>query len=170
MKRTKYLLMCMAASLYASTSFTQDLVLNLLSGETENYPTADIRSIKFPGNNMVITQHDGTLISMDIASISSYGFDLGLSANAGSAAVATVLKMYPNPASERVQIAYTGRESAVLTVEILDGSGRVVESLYSGSHSSETNLVWHPGAVARGTYLCRVIASDRVVSGKIIVQ
>lgn len=171
MKKLKLFLLFTCALFLGNEAKAQDLVLNLLSGETSNYPVDDIRSIKFPANHMVIALHDGTLISTDISTISSYEFDMNpLSASEGEAANVKVLKIFPNPASERVQIAYTGRESTELTVEILDGNGRLIETLYRGGHAAETNALWHPGAVAKGSYLCRVTAKDRVVTGKIIVQ
>ena len=171
MKNLRLLLLLTSTSLLGPEAFAQDLVLNLLSGETESYPTEDIRSIKFPGNDMVITQDDGTVISMDIAAVASYEFDMStVSSDDREGAYGQALKIYPNPASDRVQITYTGRESAALIVDIVDGTGRTVESLYRGGHATETLLVWHPGALAKGTYLCRVTAGDRVVTGKIIVQ
>ncbi len=167
----KFLVLFSTLVLYSSSLQAQDLVVNLLSGESENYPVGDVRSVTFPGNAMVVNLHNGTIVSFDIADVDTYQFDMNTSIeNLTSAADRQLLTVYPNPAAERVQIAYTGKESDVLMVEILDSTGQLVESLYNGKHWEETRLTWLPSAVAKGTYLCRVTAQDRVVINKIIVH
>ena len=154
------------------TTQAQHLIVNLLSGQSEQYPVSEIRSIKFPANSMVLYQNDGTMVSWNIADIFNYEFDLTLAASDGALDESNVLKIYPNPSSDRVQIEYTGNETGDVLIEVLDGSGRLIEVLYRGPHAEKTKTSWEirSSAVAPGTYLCRVSSSSKMVTGKIIVQ
>lgn len=157
----------------AFTAHGQSLVVNLLSEVTEEYPVSEIRSIKFTASTMVLYQNDGTMVSWNIADIFNYEFDLTLSARDGALDASNALKIYPNPSSDRVQIEYTGSEPGDVMIEVLDGSGRLLDVLYRGRHAEKTKAEWdvRSAGAAPGTYLCRVIGSNsKVVTGKIIVQ
>jgi len=172
MKTPKPLILFFAAMLFSLSLPAQDLIVTLLSGESSNYPVQSIRSMKFPGNTMAINLNNGTTISFNIANIFAYHFDMSVSTEDAADGNRELLKIYPNPASERVQIEYRGKESAHLEIDILDGSGKLITRLYAGPHTGETRVEWNPraAAIAPGQYLCRMNAGERVFSGKIIVQ
>ncbi len=151
----------------------QYLVVNLLSGQTEQYAVSEIRSIKFVTNSMVLTQNDGMVITWDIAHILNYEFDLSMLSSDVEFNQSNALHIYPNPSSDRVQIDYTGREHSPVLIEILDGNGKTIVLLFSGWHEEKTSVSWdiRSASIAPGTYLCRVSSSSsKVVTGKIIVQ
>lgn len=165
-----FILMLIGLSYRASS---QDMIVTLLSGETNIYPIEDIRSVKFPVNDMQINLNNGTVISIPLGNILSYHFDLGLSALSNPADESVQgLRIYPNPTSDRVQIEYRGKKSSSVTIDILDVSGKLLERLYAGAHDGATTVEWRPRAssISPGHYLCRVQAGDTLVSGKIIVQ
>jgi len=169
---TKTFILLILGCAAAGSTQAQHLVVNLLSGQTEQYPVSEIRSIKFPTNNMVLYQNDGTMVSWNIADIFNYEFDLTLSASDGALDESNALKIYPNPSSDRVQIEYTGSETGDVLIEVLDGSGRLTEVVYRGPHAEKTKTNWEirSSAVAPGIYLCRVSSRNKVITGKIIVQ
>ncbi len=163
------LLLLFAITLLPTGMSAQELIVNFAAGGASAYATEEIRSITFPENDMRITLQDGTEIDIDIADIASYQFDTGLSSEDAEGAE-SALTIFPNPASERVQIAYTGKAETELQIDILDGTGRLAETVYQGAHHGRTEVIWQPRGLAKGNYLCRLIAGGEVHTGKIILQ
>lgn len=150
----------------------QQLVVNLLNGQTEQYPVSEIQSIKFPTNSMVLYENNGNITSWNIADIFNYEFDMSSLSTEFEDNESGALKIYPNPTSDQVQIEYSGSKSDNLTIEILHSDGRKLAVLYQGNHTERTSIRWdvRSESISPGAYLCRVASDTKVITGKIIVQ
>ncbi len=79
------------------------------------------------------------------------------------------LKVYPNPAKEKVTIDFEKNLSGNVTIEILDISGRTIRNL-SVSDFNNTKLNVNLNGLATGTYLVSVTTKDEKFSTRIIKQ
>ncbi len=108
-----------------------------------------------------------------MADINSYQFDLATAATSkDNQDTMGALRIYPNPASDIVEIEYTGAKNRNILIEILDGNGRRIEELYQGVHMAKTLLRWDAGVkrIAPGIYYCRVISNTKTVTGRIFIR
>lgn len=171
--RTSYFISILGFALLLCFSIRtqgQDLVVNLLDGQTEQYAVNGIRTVKFVNNYLVMHQNDDVMIGWHIGDILNYEFDMStVSTIDQEARMMNVLRIYPNPSSSWAQIEYISREQSDISIEIFDTRGRLVEVIYQGAHAEETKAKWNILSEP-GTYLCRVRSANKVVTGKIIVQ
>lgn len=174
-KQTLFKMLLFGGLLVSFTTIkAQDLLVNLESGTTENYSISEIRSLTFEETAMVINQNDGTTISFEINDISSYSFDLTNSLDNLTTENNLELKIYPNPSSSLVNISYLSQGSDKISIEIIDQSGRVIKELYNGNHNNnKTEVVWDINSsesISTGTYICKVVNGNKMITKSIIVQ
>jgi hypothetical protein len=150
----------------------QHLKLNLINGDVEELGLAEVRSIKFDVNSLIIYRSNGNVLSWNIGDIEAYKFDLTTAVPSDYRQDFNSLKIFPNPASDVVQIEYTGVANRNLLIEILDSNGKLVEELYRGIHMSETMIRWDAAnsGFASGIYFCKVSTGTKTITGKLILQ
>ncbi|MBU6340685.1 MAG: T9SS type A sorting domain-containing protein [Bacteroidetes bacterium] len=80
--------------------------------------------------------------------------------------------VYPNPASELVNIAFSLENSATVTVEIINLEGKRVASLMNQVNLSEgTQMIqWHSENQPQGLYFYRILAGNKTATGKIVLN
>jgi hypothetical protein len=61
------------------------------------------------------------------------------------------LRVFPNPARERVFVRFEAAEAEEVLVRVTDALGRQVAQLKHGAHAGENTLEWAPAGLARGT-------------------
>ena len=91
----------------------------------------------------------------------------------GGGLLGNPLTVSPNPGRARAQVEYTVARAGRVRVELLDISGRVVETLADRMHSPGHYAVWS-GATRRarlapGLYLVRMTAPDQVTTRKLVM-
>ena len=82
----------------------------------------------------------------------------------------TLMKVYPNPFKEQLNIEITLKHSAWIIIRIYDFLGSVVAELMDrkldpGIHQ----LTWDAKGVKNGMYICWIQAEDKVISSKIFL-
>ncbi|MEM9051584.1 MAG: T9SS type A sorting domain-containing protein [Bacteroidota bacterium] len=157
---------------YASQGFSQSLNINFFNGEIEEYPLAEVQSVKFELNSMIINQTNGEAITINIDQIFYYDFDITNLNTTWYAEKQNVLQIFPNPSSSSVNIEYLSTKTGQTLIEILDNSGRVIEVLFNGLHSENTRVVWEVSekSISPGAYICRVSCPWNVTLRKVIIQ
>ncbi|MDQ3072109.1 MAG: T9SS type A sorting domain-containing protein [Bacteroidota bacterium] len=78
-----------------------------------------------------------------------------------------VLNIYPNPASDVINIDGTG--SGIISVTITDLSGRIVFSQNGGGLTSDTVSIG-TSAFTNGMYIIEVVTVQGVQSGKVLIS
>jgi len=159
-------------ALVISTStygYAQDLVVTLQDNTTETFAIAGIRSIKFGASSMILNQLDGTVTTWNIEDIDNYTFDESTSLPTPAASSISAIQIYPNPASNLVNLKFEIKESSYITAEITDAQGRHVEQLFQGYVQGEQHYQWQ-SQVPKGVYYLRISTSQKLVTKPIIIQ
>ena len=77
---------------------------------------------------------------------------------------------YPNPFNARATIQWSLPEAADLTVDIVNLTGQVVETLHQGHLSAGMySYTWNADAFASGIYVVRMRTADRVFHRKLVL-
>lgn len=79
------------------------------------------------------------------------------------------VEVYPNPASEEFTISYFGRQQHDVTLELIDISGRVLQSTEYAEVLSFSQVVGDE-LLAEGLYFIRITSGEEVVTKKVMVQ
>jgi hypothetical protein len=78
------------------------------------------------------------------------------------------LRIYPNPATDRISIELQAAQGETWSVELLDLTGRVVKSVRGLSSAGVCTL--STDGVAAGSYECRIVEGGRVRTAKVSVM
>lgn len=76
----------------------------------------------------------------------------------------STLKIYPNPAKDRVRVEWNAKERATLT--LLDISGKVIQSQTLNQNYSDIDV----SRLSNGIYLIQVQSAEGLSVGKLLVQ
>ena len=88
----------------------------------------------------------------------------------GTASNYALLANYPNPFNPTTAIHYSIPTSGLVSIEIFDASGRMVSSLMHEKKEAGSYEVQFDGsAYASGTYLCRLISGNTVLTTKLLL-
>jgi hypothetical protein len=81
------------------------------------------------------------------------------------------LNLYPNPVIDAVQLDYYLQKQGLVTIDLMDVSGRIVKELFNASQSSGAHHDSFPidKNLASGIYLLKLTAGDQSLSKKIMV-
>lgn len=83
------------------------------------------------------------------------------------------LMAFPNPFTTSTTLLATGLEpEARLTVDVYGLDGALIESIASGAVPTDgtVRLEWHAAGRASGIYFCRLVAGDRVLNQKLLIE
>jgi Secretion system C-terminal sorting domain/Cleaved Adhesin Domain len=81
------------------------------------------------------------------------------------------VKVYPNPASERIEFSYNQKSSAQVSAQIFDVKGAVVRTITKGMMlSGEQKLAIDIKGLASGNYQLKVAAGNQVLHSSFIVK
>lgn len=148
---------------------SQDLIVTFTNSSTQSFPVSGIRSIKFGVSDMIINQHNGTSTSYAISDINNYAFDTKMSV-LNPKGTQGMLDIFPNPASDLVNIAYESTFAEDIMIDILDASGRLVKQLFKGKHLDKKEYQWKPEGIGSGAYTCRITSENKVITRPVIIQ
>ncbi len=77
---------------------------------------------------------------------------------------------YPNPFNARATISWSLPEAADLTVDVINLTGRVVETLHQGHQEAGVyNHTWNADGFASGIYVVRMRAKNKVFHQKLVL-
>jgi hypothetical protein len=84
--------------------------------------------------------------------------------------VATILNIFPNPVNEETLIQYHVGMQSTVRVDIVDISGRLVETLQDKEQNIGTyNIIYNTTALKQGVYYCTLKIGSLNATKKIIV-
>lgn len=146
---------------------SQNLYVNLKNLSTESFPLSSVRSISFQQGNMLVNGFNGTSTAYPIANILHYNF-----VNTTGYAVPAVhdkVQVFPNPASDEIQIGISSSWEGRISIQIIDASGTCVDKVYEGIHRPGTAYHWKLHLPA-GTYYCLVQNALKTICQPLIIQ
>jgi hypothetical protein len=164
----------LAISLSVSSAiYAQNLVITLSNTSTERFAISDIQSIKFDSASMTLFEWNGTVNTWAIKDIENYAFDELSNIIETATVKIDDLKVYPNPSSNKVHINYQSSRSADISIHIYDISGKLINTLFDGTHHNKTEVTWHAKqneALPAGKYLIKITTESKVISKSVIIQ
>ncbi len=80
------------------------------------------------------------------------------------------LALYPNPVYDVVNIEFNIVKQGIVTIQVVDLSGKVVSSLQSGVKKGKNKLSIDLSHVATGTYIMKAVSGNQVFTGKFIAN
>lgn len=115
------------AILFSGSLFAQtEVFIHYLNNTEETYSITENGKIYFSENNLLIKEDSGTAVSIDVSSIRKLIFNnLTDTATPGIFQNATDIYIYPNPATDYINIACT-EHSEPIQVKIFSLSGMLV--------------------------------------------
>ncbi len=123
--------------------------------------------------NMYITMQDGTVLEFPINEIDALTFDLSTNLELQNEILAKFLeaKVYPNPASDHVNIYYTLADAGKVILEMFNSDGRKITGFSPGwLLSGEYNYRWETSNIHPGMYIFRIFQNNSLVTEKIIIN
>ena len=78
------------------------------------------------------------------------------------------LKLYPNPATDRLYIPYEKEQSGQAVLLVMDISGRVLQQMEFASVVKGSNLQLDVNSLGKGVYLVALITDHRRSIGKFV--
>lgn len=151
------------------------LVLEKKSGSIETFPVSSIRSIKFGTATMKLYQYNPNNIygvdvfTWNIPEIAKYTFSSTADFGKTISSEKRALSVFPNPASEELNIAYTASGEESISIEIFDPSGRKIISVFNGKHRGFR--LYNPSLkLEPGVYFCRLTSDKGTLTKTVIIQ
>jgi hypothetical protein len=85
-------------------------------------------------------------------------------------AVASALKVYPNPMTSSATISYTLAENSNVKLDVYDISGRLVSNVFNGNQAKgDQKATFERGNLTPGVYIYKLQAGSQVETGKIMI-
>lgn len=147
----------------------QNLIVSLTNNTTSTYPISEIQSIKFGTNSMTLYKLNGTINTWSIDDIDHYAFESTSNVKDEVNSVNDKLTIFPNPASEKVNIEYSTNFKGNITIDIIDANGKQIKHIYQGSQKGVIKYVWNTN-VQSGIYYCRIVTENKTLTKKIIIH
>ena len=163
--KTRYILFLL---LLGSMPLMAVLTLNITSktGTKTPFPMVNVKTLTFTGGNLTVTKKDATTNSFALTSMGYLNFsDMILTALAPDTEK-SILKIYPNPVRDVLNIDFQLSNKQYDQIEIIDINGKVVFSKQINSCTNSISVSTFP----KGMYLCRLQNSTLTTSIKFIKQ
>ncbi|MBX2948085.1 MAG: T9SS type A sorting domain-containing protein [Crocinitomicaceae bacterium] len=168
MKNKNYYLLFLLMVISTFT-FGQNLIVTLNNSNTEVFPVADIQSIKFGAEEMILYELNGTANTWSIDDIDNYAFEETVGINEIFQVIQEKLNIYPNPATDKLTVNFESNSSEKITISILDVKGSEVAQIFEGIHNEVTQIEWFVNGQP-GTYFCKIKTTTKTITKPIIIQ
>jgi hypothetical protein len=166
--KIQFALAMLMLSSYATLSQNQ-LIVTLTNGQIDAFNVSDIRSVKFVNNTMNLTDNDGSQSSWNIDNVSQYAFSGASSIVPTTSSKSDQVIIFPNPVSDNFSVKYWSSRAGKISIELLDLNGKVVRSVYEGSHQGKQTYTWTKD-LPSGYYLCRIISESKSITKPFVIQ
>jgi len=150
-------------------TFSQNLVVNLINNTTQTFAISNIKSIKFQSSLMILKENNGTITSWDITNINNYSFTSVLAIDDNIFIEKTSLTIFPNPATNLVNIQFDSNLNSIIKIEIIDINGRIIDQIYKGEHLNGQIYKWNSN-VQKGIYYCRLMTDYKTITKPVIIN
>jgi hypothetical protein len=162
----------LAGLFFVCTGITQaqnQMLVETTTSGTEVYLVSEIRSIKFGPSSMNINRFNGTTATYNIAEIVQYYFADVTSTENKTIILDGNLSINPNPASEQIEIVYTSQDEDLISIDLLDVTGRSIAKIYNGKHQGKQAYKQNLD-VSAVLYFCRIIEDGKIITKPLVVN
>lgn len=145
------------------------LLVQLTSGSTESFPLSDVRSIRFGSETLIINRINAAQVNYNIANVVQYSFGDQTPVNPSYSDPGAKLALFPNPASDFVDVVYTNTKPEPVRIELFDATGRPVYEIFKGIHDGKQTFRQAIG-LQPGLYFCRLSADGKMLTRSLMIQ
>ena len=173
MKNKSYYLLLLLLVTSNSGFGQNNLIVTLNNSSTESFPVADIQSIKFGAEEMMLYELNGTTNTWSIDDIDNYAFEGTSNIDEEVQIIQEKLSVYPNPTTDKLTVNFESNLSGKITISILDVNGREIALLFDGMHNEVTRIEWSVNGqinIIPGTYLCKIKTTTKIITKPIVIQ
>lgn len=171
-------LVCWVFSLFpVLSSVGQNIYVHTTDGATHTYPLIDVNSITFSDNVMNLNLVTEDTVSWNISTVKFYEYDQWyLSVPDGLVVDDQGLNVFPNPASNEVNVRFNLLQDTPLQINIYSISGALVKTVFTGTRQAGIqNFNWScnesdSGPISNGTYLVRVAIGNAQFNKLLIIN
>lgn len=139
------------------------------AGSSTAFELSSIRKLTFSNGNLMVNKADGNSSNLGLNNLRYLSFaDF-------STGILPILKdgeinyrIFPNPATDEIQMSYLSENSGQLRVEIIDLQGKILHQemilTQNGTNTATINI----SRLRRGLYMCRILSDNKSKTIKFI--
>ncbi len=151
-----------------STVSAQTMYVKESSGTQTAYTLSNIQKMSFSSGNLTVTKTDNSSGVYALSDLRYLNFsDVPTDLQEDLSVQSQMLKVYPNPVGDILNINLTGMSEAEGTLSILNVEGKIVLSRQLSNAEVFTLDISH---LPTGIYLCRYSNANEIKTVKIIKQ
>ncbi|HPE76048.1 MAG TPA: T9SS type A sorting domain-containing protein [Draconibacterium sp.] len=134
----------------------------LCDGTVVEADSIPLDAINCGGNesNMIIKDLQGNVVYSENISLKTTAIGIR------NLNVGTTVKLWPNPANDKLNIRYSGKFLPEMTVEICDMTGKSISSEVFRNISDNQEIGLNTESLKTGIYICRVSAAGKTIDSK----
>lgn len=130
------------------------IYINEKSGTKTTIVLSSIRKLTFPSGKIEVLKNDGNTSDYMLSNIQFLNFtDLTTSV---SSIADNKIMVYPNPASDWLQIRYESKNPEKVMVVIVDLKGKVLIQQYYNTNAGTNLTSINVSQIQKGLYICRL--------------
>ena len=146
----------------------QTMYVNESSGTQTAYTLSNIQKMSFSSGNLTVTKTDNSSGVYALSDLRYLNFsDVPTDLQEDLSVQSQMLKVYPNPVGDILNIDLAGMSEAKGTLSILNFEGKTVLSRQA---NNEGVLSLDISSLPTGIYLCRYVSTTEIKTVKIIKQ
>jgi hypothetical protein len=174
--KSKPLALLIAAMLFGSMSYAQSVYFKFTDGTSISYLLNDVQKKTITGSEISIWLTDGTIYNWQLNQLDYYNYEPDLITAVREPFQLQPLQLFPNPAQEKISIAFNLYQKEKTLAEISSVEGKLLHTLElvdvkQGQNSIDWNLRTASGQkLSQGTYILRLISSHISISKKFVVS
>jgi len=157
------------------SGFSQNIYLNYTDGNYQQYVLAEIKNIRFSGDNMLINFNNGNVVTKSVFEIESYNYKAFTSSEPDPIAIEklkklTNFKLYPNPTNEILLVDMDFQKEGSIKIEILDYNGKIISSISKNIQKGKSliDISTEVKKLTKGIYFCKIVTNKGIITENII--
>jgi len=168
-KRVKLIVMLLLVLGLTGVNAQTKLYVKEKAGGSTAFELSTIRKLTFLNGNLTVNKTDGNSSNFglnDLRYLSFTDFSTGIQPilNAGK----INFRIFPNPATDEIQMSYVSQKSGQLRLQIIDLQGKILHQemilTQNGTNASTINI----SQLRRGLYMCRIMDENNFETIKFI--
>lgn len=138
------------------------------TGTQSAYSLSSIRNLTFPAGNVQVIQNSGNSASYGLSTVRYLNFkDIRAGITPIGTPVSSTL-LYPNPATDQIQISFESPGTEKIQVEIVDIQGRVLQQQIISSQTGTNHMTIPVSHLSQGIYFCHLQSGAKTENIKFV--
>lgn len=168
-KRVKLIVMLLLVLGLTGAHAQTRLYIKEKSGTSSSLDLSTIRKLSFSGGNLMVNKTDGNSSTFglnDLRFLSFIDFSSGIQPISNLEEMK--FKLFPNPASDEIQMFFLSGKSGQLRIEIIDLQGKILHLEMIPTQNGANTATINISQLQRGMYMCRVRTDNKFEAIKFI--